>query len=249
MARMDYACASRSPNGVSRPKAGARDISVGIYRDNWGRLALITDRDSGICQESGQLSSPTRVMRRGRLAAENVPALHRVGEQLAARPQNRNVGCSHGLQAFGRGGLGGTGKTAPPRPRRSPSSSGSVVLAGVVLAGIALPAAGALGLSAKGTATGFDDLPGELKRPPLSQALAHPRLQRRPDRDRLLPRPHGRAAHPDHPGHAEGHRRHRGLALLRARRDRPQGHRCARSPATPRTAASRRAPRPSPSST
>src|SRR4051794_38164525 len=47
---------------------------------------------------------------------------------------------------------------------------GVSVLAGVVLAGIALPAAGALGLSAKGTAAGFDDLPGELKQPPLSQA-------------------------------------------------------------------------------
>ncbi|WP_406267185.1 transglycosylase domain-containing protein [Actinacidiphila glaucinigra] len=47
---------------------------------------------------------------------------------------------------------------------------GISVLAGVVLAGIALPAAGALGLSAKGTAAGFDSLPGELKRPPLSQS-------------------------------------------------------------------------------
>ncbi|MDF9814131.1 transglycosylase domain-containing protein [Streptomyces sp. SPB162] len=47
---------------------------------------------------------------------------------------------------------------------------GVSVLSGVVLAGIALPAAGALGLSAKGTAAGFQDLPGELKRPPLSQA-------------------------------------------------------------------------------
>jgi membrane peptidoglycan carboxypeptidase len=47
---------------------------------------------------------------------------------------------------------------------------GVSVLSGVVLAGIALPAVGALGLSAKGTAAGFDDLPGELKTPPLSQA-------------------------------------------------------------------------------
>lgn len=47
---------------------------------------------------------------------------------------------------------------------------GVSVLAGAVLAGIALPAVGALGLSAKGTAAGFDDLPGELKAPPLSQA-------------------------------------------------------------------------------
>jgi membrane peptidoglycan carboxypeptidase len=47
---------------------------------------------------------------------------------------------------------------------------GVSVLAGAVLAGLALPAVGALGLSAKGTAAGFDDLPGELKAPPLSQA-------------------------------------------------------------------------------
>lgn len=47
---------------------------------------------------------------------------------------------------------------------------GVSVLAGVVLAGIALPAVGAFGLSAKGTVKGFDDLPGELKQPPLSQA-------------------------------------------------------------------------------
>lgn len=47
---------------------------------------------------------------------------------------------------------------------------GVSVLSGVVLAGLALPAAGALGLSAKGTAAEFDSLPGELKRPPLSQS-------------------------------------------------------------------------------
>ncbi|MFI0895002.1 transglycosylase domain-containing protein [Streptomyces sp. NPDC020983] len=47
---------------------------------------------------------------------------------------------------------------------------GVSVLAGAVLAGIALPAVGAIGLSAKGTASGFEDLPGELKQPPLSQA-------------------------------------------------------------------------------
>lgn len=47
---------------------------------------------------------------------------------------------------------------------------GVSVLSGAVLAGIALPAAGALGLSAKGTAAEFDSLPGELKRPPLSES-------------------------------------------------------------------------------
>jgi membrane peptidoglycan carboxypeptidase len=47
---------------------------------------------------------------------------------------------------------------------------GVSVLSGAVMAGLALPAAGALGLSAKGTASEFDSLPGELKRPPLSQS-------------------------------------------------------------------------------
>jgi membrane peptidoglycan carboxypeptidase len=47
---------------------------------------------------------------------------------------------------------------------------GFSALAGIVLAGIALPATGALGLSVKDAATGFDDLPGDLKSPPLSQA-------------------------------------------------------------------------------
>ena len=47
---------------------------------------------------------------------------------------------------------------------------GVSALAGVLLAGVALPATGALGLSAKVAATGFDDLPGDLERPPLSQA-------------------------------------------------------------------------------
>ncbi|MEU7054827.1 transglycosylase domain-containing protein [Streptomyces sp. NPDC046197] len=46
---------------------------------------------------------------------------------------------------------------------------GVSVLAGAVLAGIALPAAGALGLAAKGSVEGFDDIPANLKRPPLSQ--------------------------------------------------------------------------------
>jgi membrane peptidoglycan carboxypeptidase len=47
---------------------------------------------------------------------------------------------------------------------------GVSVLTGAVLAGVALPAAGALGLAAKSSATSFEDLPGDLKSPPLSQA-------------------------------------------------------------------------------
>ncbi|MFF3339569.1 transglycosylase domain-containing protein [Streptomyces flavidovirens] len=46
---------------------------------------------------------------------------------------------------------------------------GVAVLSGAVLAGIALPAAGALGLAAKGTVEGFDEIPANLKTPPLSQ--------------------------------------------------------------------------------
>ncbi|MEU3898774.1 transglycosylase domain-containing protein [Streptomyces sp. NPDC045251] len=46
---------------------------------------------------------------------------------------------------------------------------GVSVLAGAVLAGIALPAVGALGLAAKGSVESFDALPGNLKTPPLSQ--------------------------------------------------------------------------------
>jgi membrane peptidoglycan carboxypeptidase len=46
---------------------------------------------------------------------------------------------------------------------------GVSVLSGAVLAGIALPAAGALGLAAKGTVEGFDTIPANLKTPPLSQ--------------------------------------------------------------------------------
>jgi membrane peptidoglycan carboxypeptidase len=46
---------------------------------------------------------------------------------------------------------------------------GVSVLAGAVTAGIALPAVGLMGLAAKGSVEGFDELPAKLKRPPLSQ--------------------------------------------------------------------------------
>lgn len=47
---------------------------------------------------------------------------------------------------------------------------GVSVLSGAVLAGLALPAVGALGLAAKGTVQTFDEIPSELTRPPLSQS-------------------------------------------------------------------------------
>ncbi|MFC7218095.1 transglycosylase domain-containing protein [Streptomyces polyrhachis] len=46
---------------------------------------------------------------------------------------------------------------------------GVSVLAGGLLAGLSLPAVGALGLAAKGTVEGFDKLPASVEQPPLSQ--------------------------------------------------------------------------------
>ncbi|TVL92218.1 transglycosylase domain-containing protein [Streptomyces sp. SAJ15] len=46
---------------------------------------------------------------------------------------------------------------------------GVSMLAGTVMAGLALPAVGALGLAAKGTVEEFDEIPANLKTPPLSQ--------------------------------------------------------------------------------
>ncbi|GAA4855790.1 transglycosylase domain-containing protein [Kitasatospora terrestris] len=47
---------------------------------------------------------------------------------------------------------------------------GSAVLAGILVAGMALPAVGALGLTAKDTADSFDNIPDDFKQPTLSQA-------------------------------------------------------------------------------
>ncbi len=68
---------------------------------------------------------------------------------------------------------------ADPRPpRRTPlrlARSGATfigvsVVSGVLLAGLALPVAGGIGLTAKSTAEGFDDIPDDFKTPPLTQA-------------------------------------------------------------------------------
>ncbi|MBO1333759.1 transglycosylase domain-containing protein [Streptomyces sp. VRA16 Mangrove soil] len=62
---------------------------------------------------------------------------------------------------------GGGGGMSPAQ--QAAKFLGVSVLAGAVLAGIALPAAGALGLAAKGSVEEFDDTPAALKQPPLSQ--------------------------------------------------------------------------------
>ncbi|GAA2429893.1 transglycosylase domain-containing protein [Streptomyces macrosporus] len=54
-------------------------------------------------------------------------------------------------------------------PQHAAKFLGVSVLAGAVLAGIALPVAGGLGLAAKGTVESFDEIPIDFKRPPLSQ--------------------------------------------------------------------------------
>ncbi|MFD8704168.1 transglycosylase domain-containing protein [Kitasatospora sp. NPDC059648] len=71
------------------------------------------------------------------------------------------------------------GTAAEPRPpRRQPlrlARSGATfvgvsVVSGVLLAGLALPVAGGIGLTAKSTAEGFDDIPDDFRTPPLTQA-------------------------------------------------------------------------------
>ncbi|WP_327673607.1 transglycosylase domain-containing protein [Kitasatospora sp. NBC_00458] len=67
-----------------------------------------------------------------------------------------------------------------PRPRRRETPLGLLghgvkflgysTLAGVLLAGIALPAAGALGLGVKSSVDGFDNIPDDFMTPPLTQA-------------------------------------------------------------------------------
>ncbi|MEV5241473.1 transglycosylase domain-containing protein [Streptomyces cinnamoneus] len=57
----------------------------------------------------------------------------------------------------------------PTVTRQAAKFLGVSVLSGVVLAGLALPGIGAFGLVAKGTVEGFDEVPANLKTPPLSQ--------------------------------------------------------------------------------
>ncbi|MEV7024469.1 transglycosylase domain-containing protein [Kitasatospora sp. NPDC093558] len=72
------------------------------------------------------------------------------------------------------------GNTGAPRGKRRGSPLdyaghgvkflGVSVLSGVLLAGLALPAVGALGLTAKDTAESFENIPDDFKTPPLTQA-------------------------------------------------------------------------------
>ncbi|MBP2404197.1 Penicillin-binding protein F [Streptomyces netropsis] len=57
----------------------------------------------------------------------------------------------------------------PTVTRQAAKFLGVSVLSGAVLAGLALPAIGAMGLAAKESVEGFDEIPANLKTPPLSQ--------------------------------------------------------------------------------
>ena len=124
----------------------------------------------------------------------------------------------------------------------------SVVL-GVVVSGLAIPLAGVFGFAARSTADTMDDLPTELETDELPQKHHDPR--RRRQRAGVGLRPEPRSTSPldqISPDDGQGPGRDRGLPLLRARRPRRQGHRCARWSPTSAPAASSRAARRSPSS-
>ncbi|MFD5567677.1 transglycosylase domain-containing protein [Streptomyces cadmiisoli] len=59
--------------------------------------------------------------------------------------------------------------TRPTSLREAAKFLGASVLAGAVMAGLAVPAVGTLGLAAKGSVESFDELPANMKTPPLSQ--------------------------------------------------------------------------------
>ncbi|MBO1415753.1 transglycosylase domain-containing protein [Streptomyces sp. FH025] len=62
-------------------------------------------------------------------------------------------------------------RNAPLRLARSGATFlGVSVVSGVLLAGLVLPAAGGIGLTAKGTAESFQNIPDDFKTPPLTQA-------------------------------------------------------------------------------
>ena len=96
---------------------------------------------------------------------------------------------------------------------------------GVVVAGLAIPFAGVLGVGrASRLPRHGRDLPGELRTRAAGAADHDPRRRRQHDRHALRPEPHQRPAEPDLADDGQGDRRDRGLPLLPARRARPEGH-------------------------
>ncbi len=99
---------------------------------------------------------------------------------------------------------------------------GLVVLAGamgVLVAGLAVPAIGAVG-SVVNRGTRLHLTAQRVQRRAAGPGLAHPRRQREADRQPLRREPHHRLPEENRPDHAEGAGRDRGLEVLRARPDR-----------------------------
>ena len=107
------------------------------------------------------------------------------------------------------------------------------LVAGLLGAGLFMPAVGAAGATARAGVHAFDSLPAELKQTPAGPAVPDPRRRRQRHRHVLRREPHRRPARQDRAGHADRDRRDRGRPLLQARRRRPQRPRPGRSSTTP----------------
>ena len=95
---------------------------------------------------------------------------------------------------------------------------------GVVVAGLAIPFAGVLGIGAKSLSHTVEDLPAEPAHPAAGAADPDRRRRGQHHRDALRREPHQRPAEPDLAEDGQVDRRDRGLPLLPARRPRPEGH-------------------------
>ena len=165
------------------------------------------------------------------ISSETVEAL---AERLTRRsPARRERGRS--ARIAGHAPLGGAGRR-PPRVTLEPMDDrahnvsavlrlllGFVVLstvAGLLMAGLAIPAVGATGPGRQGRGQLLQRPAERVHRVAAGPAVPHPRRRREADRQPVRREPHHRAAEEDHQEHAERADRHRGLALLRARRPR-----------------------------
>lgn len=138
-----------------------------------------------------------------------------LGQGIDVCPANENVGCPHAKEALGRWPVANAAGREVPRCQCARGSGAGRHRAA------RLRRAGTRG-------QGFG---GEFRRTPhqpqdAAPEPAHhdPRRRRRPDRHGLLARPHRDRPQGHLAVHAEGDRRDRGLALLPARRGRPEGH-------------------------
>ena len=117
------------------------------------------------------------------------------------------------------------------RPDRRPSVLSHLAVMGVVaailgvlVAGLAIPFAGVVGVAAKDVSKGMVNLPDELEAKELAQKTRIYDVQRQPHRLALRPEPHQRRPEADLAQDGRGDRLHRGRPLLPARRARHPRH-------------------------